>query len=93
MSKDIKTLAIRLEAELHARLTMLARLRGDSVTDLIRQAIETRLDELAADPDLAVKARQLQSEIEREANEQRDALFALFKTPRTSSTRQAKSTS
>lgn len=80
MSKDIKTLAIRLDADLHARLTILARLSAQSVTDLIRQAIETRLNELAQDPDLVAKAKQLQDEIEREANEQKGALTALFKT-------------
>lgn len=83
MSKDIKTLAIRLDTELHARLTIVARLKGDSVTDLIRQAVEARLDELASDPTLAAKAEELQAEIEREANEQRDALSTLFKAPAT----------
>lgn len=80
MSKDIKTLAIRLDADLHTRLTILARLRGDSVTDLIRQAIESKLDELARDPALVARAKQLQDEIEREANEQKGALSALFNT-------------
>lgn len=81
MSKDIKTLAIRLDGDLHARLAILARLRGESVTDLIRQAVESRLDDLAHDPALAAKAKQLQDEIEREANEQKGALAALFPSP------------
>lgn len=93
MSKDVKTLAIRLDVEMHARLTLLARLCGDSVTDLIRQAVEGRLDELASDPGLVAKAKQLQDEIEREANEQQDALSALFNRRPTSSTRQSKPSS
>jgi predicted DNA-binding protein len=79
MSKDIRTLAIRLEPELHARLTMLAKLAAMSVADLIRSAIEDKLKDLAADPEITDRAKDLSEAIEREAAEQREALSALIK--------------
>lgn len=74
----MKTLAIRLEDEQHARLTILARLSGESVTDVIRTAVEHQLDTMAASPELSAKAKQLTATIEREAAEQRDAIAQLF---------------
>jgi predicted DNA-binding protein len=67
----MKTLAIRMEDEQHARLTILARLCGVSVTDSIRVAIDTHLERLAADPSLSAKAEDLTAAIDREAAEQR----------------------
>lgn len=77
----MKTLAIRLEDAQHARLTILARLSEQSVTDVIRLAIEARLDALAADPAVAAKAATLTETIDREAAEQREAIAALFGAP------------
>lgn len=74
----MKTLAIRLDDELHARLGMLSKLSGSSVTDTIRGAIEHRLEVLANDPEVTAKAEQLRAEIEQEAAQQRDALTALI---------------
>ena len=76
----MKTLAIRLEDEQHARLTILSKLAEVSVTDTIRTAIEERLATLAANPEISAKAESLTAEIEREATEQRDAIAALFGT-------------
>lgn len=74
----MKTLAIRLEDDQHARLSILAKLAGESLTDTIRDAIETHIDKLAADPAISAKADALTAEIEREAAEQRSAIAALF---------------
>jgi predicted transcriptional regulator len=74
----MKTLAIRLEDEQHARLTILAKLSDVSVTDTIRAAIDTHLATLAADPELSAKAEGLTAAIDREAAEQREAIAALF---------------
>jgi hypothetical protein len=74
----MKTLAIRLEDEQHARLTILAKLSDLSVTDAIRTAIDTHLQTLAADPELSAKAEALTATIEQEAAEQREAIKALF---------------
>lgn len=83
----MKTLAIRMEDEQHARLTILSRLSGVSVTDSIRVAIDTHLERLAADPTLSAKAEDLTAAIDREAAEQRDAIAALFGTPKATPTR------
>lgn len=76
----MKTLAVRLEDEQHARLSLLARLTGSTVADIIRDSVEERLAALANDPDLAAKAKALVEEIDREAAEQRDALASLLAT-------------
>ena len=76
----MKTLASRLEDEQHARLSILAKLSGVSLTDTIRDAIESRIETLAADPEIAAKAEALTAEIDREAAEQRDAIATLFGT-------------
>lgn len=77
----MKTLAIRLEDEQHARLTILAKLSDASVTDAIRVAIDAHLAKLAADPEVSAKAENLAAAIDREAAEQREAITALFGTP------------
>lgn len=74
----MKTLAIRLEDEQHARLTILSKLSDVSVTDTLRTAIDEHLAKLAADPELSAKAEGLTAAIDREAAEQRDAIAALF---------------
>jgi len=76
----MKTLAIRLEDELHGRLGMLSKLSGTSVTDTIRVAIEKHLDTLAADPTITAKAEELRAAIEQEAAQQQEALAALLGT-------------
>lgn len=74
----MKTLAIRLEDEQHARLTILARIREVSVTDAIRVAIEAHITALSQDPEVSARAEALAAEIERDANEQRAALQSLI---------------
>jgi len=74
----MKTLAVRLDDELHARIGMLSKLSGMTVTDTIRTAIERHLDTLANDPAITAKAEELRAEIEKDAELQRQALSALF---------------
>lgn len=74
----MKTLAIRLEDDVHARLTILAKLAGQPVTDVLRHAVEAHIATMAADPSLSAQAERLAAEIEREASEQRAALAGLF---------------
>lgn len=78
----MKTLAIRLEDEQHARLSMLAKLSEVSMTDAIRAAIEDHIAKLAADPAILARAEALQAEIDREAAEQRAALAGLARADR-----------
>lgn len=88
MSKDVKTLALRLEPAQHARLVMLARLTETTVADLIRAAIDTQLTALAADPDVAAKAEAASAAIQADAAEQQAALQGLFGSPKSRRTRQ-----
>ena len=74
----MKTLAIRLEDDTHAQLTILAKLNDLTITDVIRSAIEVHVASLVAQPDIAAKAEALTAEIEREAAEQRSAILALL---------------
>lgn len=77
----MKTLAIRLEDEQHARLTILAKLSEQSITDVIRNAVDARLETMATDPEISAKAESLTATIDREAAEQRSAIAALFGAP------------
>lgn len=74
----MKALAIRLEDEQHARLTILSKLAEVAVTDTIRTAIDERLAKMAADPEISAKAEALTADIDREAAEQRAAIAGLF---------------
>jgi predicted DNA-binding protein len=76
----VKTLAIRLEPDLHAQLALIAQLRGSTITDEIRQAIETHIVAIKASPDLASKADSVLEDIEREASARREAIATLFGT-------------
>jgi predicted DNA-binding protein len=74
----VKTLAIRLEPELHAQLSMIAQLTGSTIADEIRGAIGTHIRAVKSSPDFAAKADQARAEIEREAAARRDAIATLF---------------
>ncbi len=62
-----KTLAIRVEETLHAQLRVIAQLRETTITDEIRQAIETRIASAQDDPEIVARAQQARDELEREA--------------------------
>jgi predicted DNA-binding protein len=72
----MKTMAIRLEDELHSQLSVIATLEGQTVTDIIRASIlayiEARKDALASKAEAALE------EIEREAEARRQAIAAMF---------------
>src|SRR5712691_11409649 len=74
----MKTLAIRLEEELHARLSVLAQLEGITLTDAIRQAIESYVEQQRSETDLTARAGQALEEIEREASARREAIQSLL---------------
>jgi ribosomal 50S subunit-associated protein YjgA (DUF615 family) len=62
-----KTLAIRVEASLHAQLQFIAQLSGSSITEEIRRAIENRITTAHDDPELLARAQQARDQIEQEA--------------------------
>jgi len=76
--RSYKTLAIRLDEELHARLSVLAQLDDITITDAIRQAIETYVEAKRSEGNLADRAAGALEEIEREASARRSAIQSLF---------------
>ena len=76
--RKVKTLAIRLDPDLHARLSVIAQLSGSTITDEIRTAIASHVEAKAADKDLAGAAAELLEEIERDAAARREALAGLL---------------
>ena len=74
----MKTLAIRLEDDLHAQLSVLAQLSELTVTDAIRQAIEQWIEQKRSAPELTTRAQSVLDEIERDAAQRRLAIATLF---------------
>jgi predicted DNA-binding protein len=74
----MKTMAIRLQDDVHAQLSVVAQLDGTTVADEIRQAIEGHLARKRAEGGLADRASQALADIERDATARRDAIQALF---------------
>lgn len=74
----MKTLAIRLDDDLHAQLSVLAQLAGVTVTDAIRQAIEAHVTSLRSNPELSTRAEAVLADIERDATERKQAIAKLF---------------
>jgi plasmid stability protein len=74
----MKTLAIRLDDELHAQLSVLAQLSGTSLTDEIRQALEAHLKAKRDNPELTERAKAVSEEIEHEAQARQAAITTLF---------------
>ena len=78
----MKSMAIRIEDDLHTQLTVLAQLENTSITDLIRAAIEAHLEAKRHDPNLSAQADTVLADIDREATLRRDAISTLFATPK-----------
>ncbi len=73
-----KTLGVRVDEDLHARLTFIAQLRGNTIAEEIRQSIEAGVQTAQSDPDLVARAEQVRAEIEREALARQQAIAGLF---------------
>ncbi len=65
--KHLRTLAVRLDESIHAQLQFIAQLRGSSISDEIRRAVENRIETAQDDPELIARAQTVREEIEREA--------------------------
>lgn len=77
---SVKTLAIRLENDVHMQLTLIAQLKGSTITEEIRQALAAHVVQAKASSDLVSQAESAMAEIEREAAARRDVLAQLFGT-------------
>lgn len=78
--RGVKTLAIRLEPDLHAQLTLIAQLRDSTITDEIRTALAAHIALVKDQPELAARADDVLEAIEREAVTRREAISTLFGT-------------
>ncbi|MGH3632388.1 MAG: hypothetical protein ACRDRL_33755 [Sciscionella sp.] len=77
-SSQLRTLAVRITADLRAQLDIIAQLTGRSATEEIRLALEHWIEQTKSDPEILKKAQQVQKEIERKAQTQRSAIAAIF---------------
>lgn len=76
--RSVKTLAIRLEPDLHAQLSLIAQLRGSTITEEIREAIDRHIAVIKDSPDIAGQADSVLADIERDAAARREAIATLF---------------
>ncbi|MDQ1743871.1 MAG: hypothetical protein QOE23_2210 [Pseudonocardiales bacterium] len=74
----VKTLAIRLEPETHAQLSLIAQLRGHTITDELKAAVDAHIAGVKQTPELAARAGSVLEDIEREALARRTAIATLF---------------
>jgi predicted transcriptional regulator len=74
----MKSLAIRLDDDVHAQLSVLAQLEDLTVTDAIRQAIATFIESKCQNPELTARAEAVLADIDRDAASRRDAIASLF---------------
>lgn len=72
----MKTMAVRLEDELHAQLALVAQLESTTVTDIIRSAVASYIEQRKAE--LSSRAEAVLADIERETAARRQAITALF---------------
>ncbi|MGY1875664.1 hypothetical protein [Nocardia gipuzkoensis] len=72
-----KTMAIRVDPEIHAELSLIAQLRGKTLADEHLQAVIEYIERAREETDLAERAEQAIAEIEREAAIRRQAIERL----------------
>ena len=74
----IKTLAIRLEEDLHSQVVLLANLDDVPLVEFLRQSVEAYVAQKRSEPGFAERAQAVLDEIDQEARARRDAIQALF---------------
>lgn len=74
----MKTVAIKVDDELHARLAIIAQLEGTTLTEVIRQAVVRHVETLQSGEELAARAQGLLEEIEQESASRREAVQRLL---------------
>lgn len=75
---SVKTLAVRLEPDIHTQLVLIAQLRGSTITEEIRQALVAHIALVKENTDLVSQAESAMADIEREAAARREAIAHLF---------------
>jgi predicted DNA-binding protein len=74
----MKTLAIKLDDQIHAQLVVLSQLDGLTLADVLRLSVEQYVERMRNEDGLANRAASVLEEIEREATARREAIQALF---------------
>ncbi|SIM22489.1 hypothetical protein [Mycobacteroides abscessus] len=74
----LKTLAIRIDPGVHAQLSFIAQLRGQTINDEGIAAIVDHVQRAKNDPELRAKADTAQKEIERDAAVKNAAIASIF---------------
>ena len=77
-AKQYKTLGIRVDNELHAKLSFITQLRETTLSGEIVAAIRDRVAAAQEDPDLIAKAAEVRAQIEREARARQEAIAGMF---------------
>lgn len=77
-ASGVKTLAIRLEPDMHAQLSLIAQLRGSTITEEFRTALIAHIAVAKGAPELAERAESAAADIERQATLRRQAIATLF---------------
>lgn len=75
---SVKTLAVRLEPDIHIQLVLIAQLRGSTITEEIRQALASHIALVKENTELVSQAESAMADIEREAAARREAIANLF---------------
>lgn len=75
----MRTIAIRVEDELHTQLTLLAQLSGRPLVEEIREAIDEHIARKGSDVDLTAQAEAALAEIDRSTASRKQAIEALLK--------------
>lgn len=74
----MKTVAIKVEDDLHAQLLVIAQLESTTLTDIIRSAVEGYVANLREGDGLAAKAQAVLAEIDQETATRKQAVEALL---------------
>jgi predicted transcriptional regulator len=74
----MRTLAIRLDDELHAQLGMIAKLEELTLTDALLQAIDQWIGERKNNPKLQARAAAILADIDKDAATRKGAIEALL---------------
>jgi hypothetical protein len=77
-SPGVKTLGVKLGDKIHAQFAMVAQLNGLTLADAVTQAVIEYIERNRAEATFAERAAAVIAEIDREAEQRRGAIQALF---------------
>jgi len=78
VAMELKTIAIRTEPELHAKLQLLAQLSGHTLAEELREALDEHIARKGQKVDLTKQAQTALAEIDKDAAARRKAIESLL---------------